>query len=589
VVPGSPRRVEWWPPAIAAVAVAAYLPALRAGLVFDDHVLVEGNRFLRGPLWKIWFTTATSDYWPVTWSALWLEWRLWGDRALGYHVTNVALHAAAAVLLWVILRRLRVPGAGLAGLLFAVHPVAVESVAWISEQKNTLSAVLLECSVLSWLGADDDRQARRYGLALLLFALALLAKGSVVMAPVVLVGLELARRRRLDRTTLLRLAPFFGLSLAAGLANVWFQSHNAMAGGWAPDRSLGVRLAGAAWALLSYVQKAYLPVHLAIIYPDWPVSPDSPLFYVPAAGVLLVAGFLAWAVHRWSWARPCSWALGYQAVQLLPVLGLVDMAFSAIAPVSNHLQYLALMGPVALMGTGADAVARRSPTTARAVGAVVVLAFGATTFHRAGAFSDDHTLWTSAVREAPRSVYARLQLAGELVEEGDVPGAAAELGEAAAYARDPADRHRLRAQAALYAGRPVDAVGEAREALRLGGNPEVRRDAAVILVQTGNASEAIPVLQALVRAAPGASDYTYWLAAALSRAGRIGEGLEVLRTWCRERPGHPRMERTLAVLLVRLGRPDEARERAAIEAGVAPSDPRSAARLEEWLRAQRGR
>jgi Flp pilus assembly protein TadD len=209
------------------------------------------------------------------------------------------------------------------------------------------------------------------------------------------------------------------------------------------------------------------------------------------------------------------------------------------------------------------------------------------TFHRAEAFADDFSLWTAAVREAPSSAYAHSQLGAELMEKGERRRAVAELESAADLARDPADRHRLRAMALIYSGRPEEAVKEARAAIRTGGNPDLRRDAAVVLLQAGETSEAIPVLQALASAAPGASDYTYWLAAAMSRAGRIGEAVDLLVAWCRDRPGHPRMEETLAVLLARLGRVGEAREHAAALLGVPPGDPRAAALLDEWIRSGR--
>jgi len=217
---------------------------------------------------------------------------------------------------------------------------------------------------------------------------------------------------------------------------------------------------------------------------------------------------------------------------------------------------------------------------------VLVFGLAATTFHRAQAFEDDLALWTTAVREAPSSAYAHIQLAGEYMERGDPRSAVPELERAAILAREPGDRHRLRALAFLYSDQTGEALVEARAAIRQGGNPDLRRDAAVVLVQAGEANEAIPVLRALAIAAPGASDYTYWLAAALSHAGRTDEAVQVLLAWCRERPGHPRMEQTLAVLLARTGRKAEARERAARVLDVEPRDPRAEAQLEEWLRGQ---
>ena len=145
---------------IVAAALLVYAPVFRAGFIWDDDKFLTDNRLIRAPdgLCRFWFTTATPDYFPLTSSMLWFEWRLWGLHAAGYHLVNVLLHAASAVLLWRVLLRLKVPGAWLAGLIFAVHPVAVESVAWIAERKSTLPMVLYLASLLAWMHSEDDRQ-----------------------------------------------------------------------------------------------------------------------------------------------------------------------------------------------------------------------------------------------------------------------------------------------------------------------------------------------------------------------------------------------------------------------------------------------
>ena len=181
--------------AILAITLLAYLPATSGGFFSDDYSFLVHNRLINAPdgLRRIWLTTEAMDYFPVTYSALWLEWRLWGDHPAGYHVVNVLLHAAGAVLLWRVLRRLSVPGAWLAGALFAVHPVAAASAAWITELKNTLSLVFCAASLLVFLNFDERAgpafprfQLFKYLLSLALFLLALLSKTSVVMLPAVL-------------------------------------------------------------------------------------------------------------------------------------------------------------------------------------------------------------------------------------------------------------------------------------------------------------------------------------------------------------------------------------------------------------------
>ena len=200
--PESRRRVL---PAIVIVAVTllAYLPAMRGGFFWDDEIFLTHNKLIASAdgLRQFWLTTQAPDYFPLTSSALWVEWRLWGNHAAGYHVVNVLLHAIAAVLLWRALLRLRIPGAWLAGLLFGVHPVAAASAAWITELKNTLSLALYLLSLLAWLVYDERGGGRPYVLALALFLLALLAKTSVVMLPPVLLLCAWWRRERFPGRT----------------------------------------------------------------------------------------------------------------------------------------------------------------------------------------------------------------------------------------------------------------------------------------------------------------------------------------------------------------------------------------------------
>jgi tetratricopeptide (TPR) repeat protein len=568
--------------ALTLAGAGAYLPALGGGFVFDDPLLIERSRFLRGPLSAIWFGATASDYWPVTWTALWVQWRLFGTSPAGYHAVNLALHLGAAILLWRVLSALRVPGAWVAGLLFALHPAGVETAAWISEQKNTLSAVLFLLTLGAWVRFDEERTPRLRWTAVALFALALLAKVSVAFLPAVLLGLAWARRRRIGRRDLADVLPFALLAIAAAAVNVWFQHENAMGGGWAPARTLAERLGGTAWAYLRYVQTAYLPVRLAILYPPWPVGPESRWWWVPAAAVLVL--FAALWRFRSGPARPALLALGYQLAAVVPVIGLVDIAFLRLAPVSNHLQYLALMGPCALAGAAASRLHARAPRPGLAAAAAVAAALAALTFGRARAYQDEATFWAAAAREAPGSAVAREQHAAVLADAGRTAEALAELEAAAEVARDPARREELRAGILFSSGRPAEAADAARRVLALTGSPELRSDAGWFLLRTGHPAEAVEVFTDLSRRAPNGSEYTYRLAAALSAEGRGAEAYELLRAWTAARPGHPRMEAALVLLLSRQGRMDLAHARAAQVLGVSPGDPRAEALLAEWLR-----
>jgi tetratricopeptide (TPR) repeat protein len=520
---------------IAAAAVAAYLPALGGGFVYDDHLFFEWTGTLGGPLRRIWTDTSSPDYWPLTLTSFWVEWRLWGPDPAGYHAVNVALHAIAAILLWRVLLRLHVPGAWLGALLFAVHPVAVESVAWISERKNVLSGVLFLAALLGWLRFDEERRGRDRVLSLAAFALALLAKTSVVMLPPLLLALAWSRRGRLDRRDWVLAAPFFALSLAAGLVTVRFQWENAMALLWLPPRGPLERLSGAAWALGFYVSRAFLPVKLSFVHPGWPVPAGSPLFHLPLA-LLALALAAAWRLRDGP-ARPLLQAVGAQALLLLPVLGLLDMAYLDVAPVSNHLGYLGLLGPCALGGAALSRAASVRPALTRPALAAVLLALGTTTSSRAGAFEDELTLWERAVRDAPEATYARGKLAIELADRGRRPEALFQLGEMARVARDPAVREFALSYWHLYQGRGELAVAHAREALRWKDAPDLRRHLGLQLVVTGRTAEAVGILEPLVARWPADPDYRYWLGRALAAEGRLAEAEAQLREAVRLSPG----------------------------------------------------
>jgi tetratricopeptide (TPR) repeat protein len=565
---------------IVLAAALAYLPALGAGFVYDDHNL-ENSQLLRGPLSAIWFGATSPDYWPLTYSSFWLQWRIFGTAPAGYHAVGVALHALTAVLLWRALQRLDMPGAWLAGLLFAVHPVTVESVAWISEQKNGLSGALWLSTALAWIAYDARRMPRHLIAALVLFALALLSKISVVIFPVVILGIAWVRRGRIARRDLLDAVPFAVLAVIAGAVNVWFQHRNAMAGGWSSHGGLAERIGGSAWALGSYLESAYFPIRLALVHPPWPVGPSSPWFWAPLAGLTLLLALL-WRA-RAGWGRPPLLALGYHAACVAPVLGFVDMAYlKKVAPVSNHLQYLALMGPVALAGWGLARLRMRAPRPASVASAAITLALGATTFHRSAAFQDDLSLWEAAVRDAPESAVAHQALGDSLLDRDRMKEGFAELARAAALSTDPGVRHGIRATLLLAEGRSDEAAAEARQAVAATEAPGVVSDAAWTLIQAGRADEAIAALTPLLQRAPHASEYAYRLSVALARAGRTSEAADLLLAWCREHPGHPRMEPPLALLLVRQGREREARAHAAEVLGLGPEDPRVELQVRAW-------
>jgi len=281
------RRLAGGAALILLAVFAVYWPALRGQFLWDDFLEVHRNPLLTGEQTPsaIWFHV---DF-PLTYLVFWLEWLVWGNHPVGYHVVSVLLHVSSALLLWRVLAQLKVPAPWLAAMLFAVHPVCVASVAWIAELKNTLSLPFFLLSLLWYYQSDSHlrasdfrpRTSLKYTLSLLAFALALLSKTSTVMLPVVLLGSAWWQRGRITWRDWLRTSPFFALALAFGLRSMWFQAHGAIAGVTVQSENLWGRLAGAGMALWFYLGKALLPLNLCMIYPRWRIGATAAASYLP--------------------------------------------------------------------------------------------------------------------------------------------------------------------------------------------------------------------------------------------------------------------------------------------------------------------
>ncbi|HSW45826.1 MAG TPA: glycosyltransferase family 39 protein, partial [Phycisphaerae bacterium] len=345
-----------------AAVFAAHFPAIHAGYIWDDDAFLYQNPIIMAPdgLYRFWFTTEASDYWPLTHTMFWLEWRIWGDNPMPYHVGNIILHAVAVLLLWRVFARLGLDeiGAYLAAMIFAVHPVTVESVAWISERKNVLSLSLYLLSILAYFRFEDRGSRRWYVLALLAAAAALLAKVSVMTLPVVLLLCAWWRRGSLTGRDILRTLPFFAMSLAMGLLEIWFVGQQASISGEVPrPEGFLSRIAASGWIVWFYLYKTLLPLNLSMVYPRWNVDGGNILSFVPLA--LLIGCFVVLWRRRTGWGRAPLAALGYFVITLGPVLGFMDMSFALYSLVADHLQYPAMPGIVALAGGWLGIAVRR--------------------------------------------------------------------------------------------------------------------------------------------------------------------------------------------------------------------------------------
>lgn len=394
--------------ALVAATLAAHFPATSAGYIWDDDSSLHENKLIASSdgLCKFWFSTKAIDYWPLSATTLWFEWRIWGNNPHPYHVTNIILHGLATVVLWRVLKQLNFSNAGafLGGLLFAIHPVTVASSAWIAERKNVLSMTLYLFSILAYLRFEDQGRRKWYALALLAAAAALLAKTSVVALPVVLLLLSWWRQKSLTSRTVLRTAPFFLISFVLGLVTIWFQHNNAISGVVVRPEGVASRIASVGWVIWFYLYKIVVPVNLAMVYPRWHVDGGNILSYVPL--MLLIACFLALWHYREVCGRGPLVALGSFVIVLAPVVGLVDMAFARYSLVADHLQYPGMPGIIALIAAGWAAAwswAQRTSKRPLTVGITVVtvaivLTLVTLTWRQAQVFKSAESLWNHNIR-----------------------------------------------------------------------------------------------------------------------------------------------------------------------------------------------
>lgn len=457
--------------------LVAYLPALRGGLLWDDnmHVTQADLRSLHG-LWRIWFDLgATQQYYPLLHSAFWLEHRIWGDAVLGYHLTNVALHAASACLVVMIVRRLSLPGARLAGLIFALHPVCVEAVAWISEQKSTLSGVFCLAAALTYLHFDRTRRKSQYFLALGLFVLALMSKTVTATLPAALLVIFWWQRGRIAwKRDALPLVPWLAVGASAGLLTAWVEWTPRLIGAQGAEYALTLtqRLLLAGRVPWFYAWKVLWPSNLMFIYPRWTIDPGEwwqYLFPLGLAALAVALGLLA-RKNR----GPLAGFLIF-AGTLFPALGFLNVYPFRYSYVADHFQYLAALGIIVPAASGLTVLAGRfSPGKIGAVvlPALLLTTLGGATWRQSGMYRDYETLFRETLARNPGSALVHNNLGVMLMlKPGGIPAAAAEFEAAVRLKPDSPDYHvNLGLALAQTPGRLPDAIAEYRAALRIDPN-----------------------------------------------------------------------------------------------------------------------
>jgi tetratricopeptide (TPR) repeat protein len=515
---------------VVAMTVASYFHALQAEFVWDDYEYVVDNFTLRNldGLRRIWLDSrANAQYYPVVYSTFWIEYQLWQLGPVGYHLTNVLLHATNAILLWVLLRKLSLEGAWLAALIFALHPVHVESVAWISERKNVLSGLFYLSSALAYLrfgGLAQERESHRWGayaLALTLFACALLSKSVTASLPAAILLVIFWQRGSLSARDFLFLTPFFAAGIGAGLHTAWLERVHVGASGPIWDFTFLERLLIATRALCHYVTQLLWPHPLMFSYPRWAI--DTAQWWQYLYGIALGIGLLSlWQVRRVR-RGPLVAALFFSGT-LFPALGFVDLYPMRFSFVADHFQYLASLGVIVPVASGLVEVGRKRvgplrESAERIWGALlfgIVCALSCLTFFQSRIYFDAETLWRDTLQQNPDSWLAHNNL-------GVIQGFRGEI--------DQAREH-------------------FKQTLEL--NPDyyiAETNLAETLIQVSKYDEAIAHLRHALEIQPVYADAHFFLWVALSQLGQMDEAVYHLRQETKFNPSfesHFRAARLLA-------------------------------------------
>jgi protein O-mannosyl-transferase len=518
---------------VALLACVLYLPSLTNGFVnWDDDILIVKNEAVgkSGGLTHIWSTFELPDgypNYPLLFTSFWIDHQLWGLNPAGYHAVNVLLHTANAALVLMLARSLGAPAfpSLLTGLAFAVHPIHVESVAWVSERKNLLSTFFYLCAFLSFLRHRRTGEEQWYGVALLMFIAALLSKTAALTLPVSLLAMERLRSGRWERAVIVRLAPMLAVATVAAAATASVE--RPMVAG-----PLATRPLVAAAAFLFYACKLVVPWPLLPIYPRWEVSLGF-LWLLPLIALLVSA--VAWAWGRgWRW----RWGVAHFGCSLLPVIGLVPFGFLEYSFVADHHTYLPSVG---LLLAGALALGRwRGRRRGKLVDIPILLAVlcaSAVTSQQIGVWRDSESLWQYTIRGNPNAYAAHNNLGLALADMGKLDEARVSIKRAIELYPEYDQAYNNLGMVAYRQRDFAAAEGYARMAVKL--RPQAaayRKNLALAQQSQGKYAEAIDSLRAAIELEPLNANFRYLLGNALQRATDLAAAAGAYREALRLQP-----------------------------------------------------
>ncbi len=553
--------------ALVLAVVLTYAPAWRAGFIWDDDVYVTDNWLLTAPggLQKIWFSLdSPSQYFPLVYTSFRFERHLWGLNPAGYHCVNILLHSLNAVLLWRLLRKSQIPGAWLAAALFALHPVNVESVAWITERKNVLSLCFMLLAMLAWLefiGESGRRRWAMYGAALACQALALFSKSTACTLPAALLLILWWRRERISLARFAQVVPFLLLGVGSGLLTMWWEQHHQGTSGKMFAMGLPERLLVASHAVWFYLGKLIWPANLTFSYPRWNIRANNPLAYGWLAAGLLAAGAILFARRRAG--RSLETAGLFFVAMLSPMLGFIMLYTFRFSFVADHYQYVACIGPLTLAAAGITLAfahwgRERAWLEIPTCGALL-LVLAVLTWRQSSTYKDGETLWQTTLARNPDSLLAHNDLGDLLHRRGKFDEAMVQFQKALEIDPNAAQVHNNLGAALLDEGRVDEAIPHLQKALEVMPEmPSINFDLGNAYLRKGQVDDAIARFQVAIKSDPNYLEAHNNLGSALLDRGRVDEAIAQFQAALQINPHFAQARRGLAYCWFRKGRVEDA-------------------------------
>jgi len=572
-------RAWLWGILLMSLTVLAYVPALNGNFLWDDddHILsIKGLQSLNG-LWNVWFRPgATIQYYPLTFTIFWVDYHLWGFSPLAYHLQNVLLHGLAAVFLWQILARLRVPGAWLAGAIFALHPVNVMSVAWMTELKNTLSVALVLGAVWAYLrfakigaynlGNTSEKapitiEWRFYALALALFQLALLAKTAVSFLPATLLLIVWWQRKRLQWRDVCLLIPMLIMAAGMGYITSHVEQHSIGATGEEFHRGILERILVSGRSFWFYLGKLVFPHPLIFFYPQWRIDAGAWWQYLyPISTVALLGGL--WGMHRRIGKAPFAAMMHFYVCTSFLTL-ILTLYMTRYSFVSDHWQYFGCMSVIALAAAGItltfELFGKQKVLLQPIVCGLLLVTLGMLTWRQSAMYSNSETLFRTTIERNSNAWMALNNLGSVLFAQGKVEEAIIDYREALRINPNNPEAQINLGNALLQQGHEDEAIAHYHEALRLDpSSTKAQYNLGNALLQQGRPAEAITQFHEALKLNPNNAEVHNNLGNAFIQQGQTNEALAHYREAVRINPNYALAHNNLGLVLQQQRNLDEA-------------------------------